>query len=128
VVRVVISEPLNLYFSINSYFLWRGYESEWRAHLRIIELYPTDISAVAPTMCVRLRTLASAACKVRIHSKVVLVSPGRRFCSSYTLRPYQQECVDKIVKAFNSGYHRVAASLPTGSGKTVSYRQLHATL
>jgi superfamily II DNA or RNA helicase len=39
---------------------------------------------------------------------------------SYKLRGYQQECIDVCLKAFDSGKRRVAVSLPTGGGKTVS--------
>lgn len=39
---------------------------------------------------------------------------------SYELRGYQQECIKACLAAFESGKRRVAVSLPTGSGKTVS--------
>lgn len=37
------------------------------------------------------------------------------------LRPYQRECVDRIVAAYRKGLRRVLVSLPTGTGKTVVF-------
>ncbi|KAJ2809806.1 DEAD DEAH box helicase [Coemansia furcata] len=43
---------------------------------------------------------------------------------AHTLRPYQQECIDKCLKALHAGVRRQAVSLPVGSGKTVVFSNL----
>ena len=40
------------------------------------------------------------------------------------LRPYQIECIDVITKAFKEGTTRQAISLPTGTGKTLTFAAL----
>ncbi|PIA18803.1 P-loop containing nucleoside triphosphate hydrolase protein, partial [Coemansia reversa NRRL 1564] len=42
----------------------------------------------------------------------------------HTLRPYQQECIDKCLAALKAGVWRQAVSLPVGSGKTVVFSNL----
>src|SRR6185312_6472235 len=54
------------------------------------------------------------------------MSAALRPCSggtamSITLRPYQDELVQKIFREFDSGEHRVLTVLPTGGGKTVVF-------
>ncbi|SCU95931.1 LAME_0F14136g1_1 [Lachancea meyersii CBS 8951] len=41
-----------------------------------------------------------------------------------SLRPYQQECIDKCVESINRGQKRIGVSLATGSGKTVIFSSL----
>ncbi|KAJ2551727.1 DEAD DEAH box helicase [Coemansia sp. RSA 1878] len=43
---------------------------------------------------------------------------------THTLRPYQQECIDKSLSELKSGVWRQAVSLPVGSGKTVVFSNL----
>lgn len=40
------------------------------------------------------------------------------------LRPYQEECLQSILKSFQKGINRQLCSLPTGSGKTVIFSHL----
>lgn len=44
------------------------------------------------------------------------------------LRPYQQECIDVCLEAFQNGTKRQAISLPVGSGKTVIFSHLIKSL
>ncbi|KAJ2846616.1 DEAD DEAH box helicase [Coemansia brasiliensis] len=44
--------------------------------------------------------------------------------SLHTLRPYQQECIDKCLDSLKNGIWRQAVSLPVGSGKTVVFSNL----
>ncbi|KAJ2451927.1 DEAD DEAH box helicase [Coemansia sp. RSA 2336] len=44
--------------------------------------------------------------------------------SLHTLRPYQQECIDKCLDSLKNGIWRQAVSLPVGSGKTVVFASL----
>ncbi|KAJ1866572.1 DEAD DEAH box helicase [Coemansia sp. RSA 989] len=44
--------------------------------------------------------------------------------SLHTLRPYQQECIDKCLDSLKNGIWRQAVSLPVGSGKTVVFSSL----
>ncbi|KAJ2484124.1 DEAD DEAH box helicase [Coemansia sp. RSA 2320] len=43
---------------------------------------------------------------------------------AHTLRPYQQECIDKCLASLQAGVRRQAVSLPVGSGKTVIFSRL----
>ncbi|KAJ2491921.1 DEAD DEAH box helicase [Coemansia sp. RSA 2050] len=43
---------------------------------------------------------------------------------AHTLRPYQQECIDKCLASLRAGIRRQAVSLPVGSGKTVVFSNL----
>jgi superfamily II DNA or RNA helicase len=43
---------------------------------------------------------------------------------SLPLRPYQREAIDAVRKAWENGNNRVAAILPTGSGKTVVFSHM----
>ena len=38
---------------------------------------------------------------------------------NYSLRDYQQECVDAVLSDYTNGHRRVAAQLPTAAGKTI---------
>ena len=38
-----------------------------------------------------------------------------------SLRPYQRECIERIIAAHRKGLRRVLVSLPTGTGKTVVF-------
>jgi ATP-dependent helicase IRC3 len=44
--------------------------------------------------------------------------------TALALRPYQQECLSKIVEGHNNGIHRQLCSLSTGAGKTVIFASL----
>lgn len=43
---------------------------------------------------------------------------------SQTLRPYQSECVQAVLDAYEQGYRRVLYTLPTGCGKTTTFSEL----
>ena len=47
------------------------------------------------------------------------ISPLSAYFSAVTLRPYQKECIDASIKAFEQGQKRIAVSMPVGCGKTV---------
>ncbi|KAJ3266656.1 hypothetical protein HDU77_011405 [Chytriomyces hyalinus] len=44
--------------------------------------------------------------------------------TTFALRDYQQECIDKCLAALSQGVRRQAVSLPVGSGKTVIFSNL----
>src|SRR5882672_9196701 len=46
--------------------------------------------------------------------------------TSVSLRPYQVECLDRILARYREGARRVLVSLPTGTGKTVVFAALPA--
>jgi len=39
------------------------------------------------------------------------------------LRPYQAECLERLLQLYRQGRRRVLVSLPTGTGKTVIFAQ-----
>ena len=39
------------------------------------------------------------------------------------LRPYQRQCLERLVQRYREGRRRVLVSLPTGTGKTVIFAQ-----
>ncbi|KAL7273355.1 putative ATP-dependent helicase IRC3 [Rhizina undulata] len=41
-----------------------------------------------------------------------------------TLRPYQRQCIEAVLKSMEEGYRRLGISLATGSGKTVIFTDL----
>ena len=43
---------------------------------------------------------------------------------SYSLRPYQQEAVERVRLAFMAGHRAVLFVLPTGGGKTVVFSHI----
>ncbi|EPY50447.1 ATP-dependent DNA helicase Irc3 [Schizosaccharomyces cryophilus OY26] len=56
-----------------------------------------------------------------------LFQPTRAYTIRYfgrVLRPYQQECIDSCMRAFQAGKKRVGISLATGSGKTALFPHL----
>ncbi|SPO25275.1 related to IRC3 - putative RNA helicase of the DEAH/D-box family [Ustilago trichophora] len=44
--------------------------------------------------------------------------------SSFSLRPYQEECIQDCLSALSSGVTRIGVSSPTGSGKTTIFTHL----
>jgi superfamily II DNA or RNA helicase len=40
------------------------------------------------------------------------------------LRPYQQECLERVLSRYREGKRRLLVSLPTGTGKTVVFAKL----
>jgi len=44
------------------------------------------------------------------------------------LRPYQQQCLERILARYKEGRRRLLVSLPTGTGKTVVFAKLPAFL
>lgn len=57
------------------------------------------------------------------------VSPGSLFgerrveSAAMELRPYQEECLERLLAAYRAGRRRLLVSLPTGTGKTVVFAQ-----
>ena len=43
---------------------------------------------------------------------------------SYSLRPYQQETLDAMMRFYNKGINRQLVVLPTGAGKTVIFSHI----
>ena len=48
----------------------------------------------------------------------------RFYSTNKSLRPYQQECIDKCITALKQGIKKQVVSLPVGSGKTVIFSNL----
>src|SRR5690348_16230504 len=44
------------------------------------------------------------------------------------LRPYQRECIKRVVASYKEGRRRVLVSLPTGTGKTVVFASIPRAL
>ncbi|SCU98515.1 LAFA_0G18426g1_1 [Lachancea sp. 'fantastica'] len=57
----------------------------------------------------------------RLRTPFCIPAGSKRFVS---LRPYQEECIDKCVKSINQGQRRIGVSLATGGGKTVIFSNL----
>lgn len=54
-------------------------------------------------------------------------SPSRPF-ARFSLRPYQEHCIDACLDALATGASRIGVSLPTGSGKTTVFISLLSRL
>ncbi|KAI0322660.1 P-loop containing nucleoside triphosphate hydrolase protein [Amylostereum chailletii] len=51
-----------------------------------------------------------------------------RYASTFSLRPYQEACLDACLDALQSGVSRIGVSLPTGAGKTAVFVSLLSRL
>lgn len=63
-------------------------------------------------------------------SRLSLTSSWRyvRWSSTFTLRPYQEACLDACFDALDAGVRRIGVSLPTGAGKTAVFISLLSRL
>ncbi|KZT37431.1 P-loop containing nucleoside triphosphate hydrolase protein [Sistotremastrum suecicum HHB10207 ss-3] len=64
----------------------------------------------------------------RHNSSYLLGGKIRRHLSQFSLRPYQEECLQSCIDALKSGKSRIGVSLPTGSGKTPVFISLLSRL